>query len=41
LSVKGISAEKWELDALTRGAKITFGTQIVHYKTVKDWAEFY
>ncbi|QII37381.1 replication endonuclease [Rouxiella badensis] len=41
LSIKGISAEKWELDALTRGAKITFGTQIIHYEAVKDWAEFY
>jgi len=36
-----IRPEKWELEALVRGAKITFGDVEIQYPPLQDWAEFY
>jgi hypothetical protein len=36
-----ITPEKWELEALVRGAKITFGDVEIQYPPLQDWAEFY
>lgn len=40
LAKHGIAAERWELEALTRGARIKFGDIDMHFKAVEDWAEF-
>jgi hypothetical protein len=41
LAVKGITAEKWELESLTRGATIIIDKQVIHYGPLKGWADFY
>ncbi|WP_459177393.1 hypothetical protein [Ewingella americana] len=41
LAKHGIAAERWELEALTRGAKITFDDVVIHLPPIKDWADFY
>lgn len=40
LAKNGIIPERWELEALTRGARIRFGDIDMHFKTLEDWAEF-
>lgn len=41
LRCKGIIAERWELNALTRGARITYGDQVIQYDTLPDWPNFF
>jgi hypothetical protein len=41
LAKHGIAPERWELEALTRGAKITFGDVVIHLPPLPDWADFY
>jgi hypothetical protein len=36
-----IKAQRWELEALTRGAKISFGDVVIHHPLLMDWQEFY
>jgi len=36
-----IKAQRWELEALTRGAKISFGDVVIHHPPLMDWQEFY
>lgn len=38
---KGIVAEKWQLEALTRGAMVKFGDESVQFDVIQDWADFY
>lgn len=40
LSKKGITAERWEVKALARGAKITFGDQVFSYPYRDEWPGF-
>ena len=40
LRCKGIIAERWELNALTRGAKITYGEEVIQYDILPDWPNF-
>lgn len=40
LLLQDIIAEPWELNALTRGAKITFDGVAIHYPVLSDWPEF-
>ncbi|CAH0194209.1 hypothetical protein SRABI106_01382 [Rahnella aquatilis] len=35
-----ITAERWELEALSRGAKISFGDQVMSFELLPDWVEF-
>lgn len=35
-----ITAERWELEALSRGAKISFGDLVMSFQTLPDWVEF-
>ncbi len=35
-----IMAERWELEALSRGAKFSFGDQVMSFEPLPDWAEF-
>ncbi|MCS3425897.1 hypothetical protein M2403_004530 [Rahnella sp. BIGb0603] len=35
-----IIAERWELEALSRGAKFSFGDQVMSFEPLPDWAEF-
>jgi hypothetical protein len=35
-----ITAERWELEALSRGAKISFGDLVMCFEPLPDWAEF-
>jgi hypothetical protein len=35
-----ITAERWELEALSRGAKVSFGDQKMQFEVLQDWAEF-
>lgn len=35
-----ISAERWELEALSRGAKVSFGDLVMSFEPLPDWAEF-
>lgn len=35
-----ITAERWELEALSRGAKISFGELVMSFEPLPDWAEF-
>ena len=37
----GIKAERWELEALTRGACMKFGNINIKFDIFKDWEEFY
>ena len=41
LAIKGIAPEKWQLEALTRGALMTFGDEIIQYEAIADWGDFY
>jgi len=36
-----IKAQRWELEALTRGAHFRFGNINMHFEAVEDWDEFY
>lgn len=40
LMKNGITAERWELEALSRGAKVSFGSQTMHFESLPDWSEF-
>ncbi len=40
LTKNGITPERWELEALTRGARFRFGDLNMHFEAVEDWAEF-
>lgn len=40
LMKNGITAHRWELEALTRGAHMKFGDIDMHFETFEDWAEF-
>jgi hypothetical protein len=40
LAQQNIKAERWELEALVRGAKVKFGDISMQYEPVKDWASF-
>jgi hypothetical protein len=35
-----ITAERWELEALSRGARICFGDQVINFGHLRDWADF-
>jgi len=35
-----ITAERWELEGLSRGAKVCFGDQVMSFEPLPDWAEF-
>ena len=35
-----IKAERWELEAPGRGAKISFGGLVMSFEPLSDWAEF-
>jgi len=35
-----ITAERWELEALSRGAEISFGNLVMSFEPMPDWAEF-
>ena len=35
-----ITAERWELEALSRGAEISFGDVVMSFAPLPDWAEF-
>ncbi|MCS3423871.1 hypothetical protein M2403_002484 [Rahnella sp. BIGb0603] len=35
-----ITAERWELEVLSRGAKISFGDLVMSFEPLPDWAEF-
>jgi hypothetical protein len=35
-----ITAERWELEALSRGAKVSFGDLVMSFEPLPDWAEF-
>ncbi|PLR31222.1 hypothetical protein CYR23_16395 [Chimaeribacter arupi] len=37
---KGHEAARWELEAMTRGAKVKFGDISMQYKPIKDWGSF-
>lgn len=34
------AAERWELEALSRGAKFSFGDLIMDFEPLLDWGEF-
>ena len=36
-----IAPERWELEALTRGARMRFGDIDMHFKAQENWAELY
>ncbi len=40
LMKSNITAARWELEALTRGAHMKFGDIDMHFETFEDWAEF-
>ncbi len=35
-----ITAERWELEVLSRGAEISFGNLVMSFEPMPDWAEF-
>ena len=35
-----IKAQRWELEALSRGAKMSFGDQVMHFGLLPEWIEF-
>ncbi|ELI7919185.1 replication endonuclease [Yersinia enterocolitica] len=37
---KDISAHRWELESLARGAKMTFGDTVIQYPALPDWPGF-
>ncbi len=40
LLLKDISAQRWELESLARGAKMTFNDTVIQYPALSDWPEF-
>ncbi|HHH1555054.1 TPA: replication endonuclease [Yersinia enterocolitica] len=40
LLLKDISAQRWELESLARGAKMAVGDAVIHYPALSDWPEF-
>ncbi|CAI1630574.1 replication endonuclease [Serratia entomophila] len=40
LALQNIVPERWELEALARGAKVKFGDISIYYPPVNDWAGF-
>lgn len=40
LLLKDISVQRWELESLARGAKMTFGDIVIQYPALSDWPEF-
>ncbi|HEI6800640.1 TPA: replication endonuclease [Yersinia enterocolitica] len=40
LRLKGISAHRWELESLARGAKMMFGDTVIQYPSLPDWPGF-
>jgi hypothetical protein len=40
LAQHDIAAQRWELEALARGAKVKFGDIPMQYEQVHDWAGF-
>ncbi|MFM1346914.1 replication endonuclease [Yersinia proxima] len=40
LLLKDISAQRWELESLARGAKMAVGDELIHYPALSDWPEF-
>ncbi|RJT37440.1 replication endonuclease [Rahnella woolbedingensis] len=40
LMKNNITAERWELEALSRGAKVSFGDLVMSFEPLPDWAEF-
>lgn len=40
LLLKDISAQRWELESLARGAKMAVGDAVFHYPALSDWPEF-
>lgn len=40
LALQGITAERWELNILTRGATVIFGDQLVSYSVMDEWPSF-
>lgn len=41
LAKKDIIPERWELEALVRGAKIHFGDVVIHFPPPPEWDDFY
>ena len=41
LLLKDISVERWMLESLARGAKMTVGDIVIQYPVLSDWPEFY
>ncbi len=40
LMKNGITAHRWELEALSRGATLKVGDTEIHFGMVEDWPEF-
>ncbi|MGP2468396.1 replication endonuclease [Yersinia sp. 2540 StPb PI] len=40
LLLKDISVQRWELESLARGTKMTFGDIVIQYPALSDWPEF-
>ncbi|MGE4800102.1 replication endonuclease [Yersinia hibernica] len=40
LLLKDISAQRWELESLARGAQMSFGGDVIQYPALSDWPEF-
>ena len=40
LMKNNMTAERWELEALSRGAKVSFGDLVMSFEPLPDWAEF-
>ncbi|HEI6852750.1 TPA: replication endonuclease [Yersinia enterocolitica] len=40
LLLKDISAQRWELESLARGASMTFNDTVIQYPALSDWPEF-
>ncbi|HDW7094480.1 TPA: replication endonuclease [Yersinia enterocolitica] len=40
LLLKEISVQRWALESLARGAKMSFGGDVIQYPTLSDWPEF-
>lgn len=40
LAQQGITPQRWELQALARGATVTFGGQIFSYPVADEWPGF-
>ncbi|EKN4116029.1 replication endonuclease [Yersinia enterocolitica] len=40
LLLKDITVQRWELESLARGAKMSFGGDVIQYPALSDWPEF-